>query len=112
MTLQLSGSFWVGGGVTLDSHFSKSGLNVLNAEPPQSIDDRLMIFKSDDRGFNSNGTGSSIQDVRNLVANLLIHVFGPGWTDITKRVGTGRSQRKIQFLKDLQRKGMAWATDT
>jgi hypothetical protein len=64
------------------------------------------------RGLYADTTGTSIQDVRNLFAQLVGYMVGGGGAGPSKEIGRGGCQRKIQRTKEFQGEGMSGDSET
>ena len=64
------------------------------------------------RGLYPDMTGTSIQDIGNLFAQLVGHMGRGRRAGPSKEIGRGGCQRKIQGTKELQGEGMSWDSKT
>src|SRR5690606_25025959 len=85
--------------------------NLINAQAPETVQYSLSVsIKSNDGRLDTDRTRPAIKDVRDLVAQLFIDVFGARRTDISKGICTWCRQWKRQLLQQCLCEGMRRST--
>lgn len=111
MAVELSGCLRVGGGDDLQSYLADDLFNVFDLQSAAAINNTPIMIEADDGGFDSNLTGTTIQDVSDLIAELCLDMLGCGRTDVSERICAWRRQGEIDRFQQGVGEWMIRATD-
>src|SRR5690349_3071417 len=83
----------------------------LQRKSAKPINHRLVIFETDDGGFNSNIACTPVEDVWDAFTQLLVYMLRRGRAHVAERIGAWGREWERKFFQQLAGEGMVRTSD-